>query len=647
MFASLRAKMGGLFLAFSFLVTISVALTSWIITTQHRDALVINLAGRQRMLVQQMTKEALQLEREQNDLERHGLNLREAAQTFDQTLRALSSGGQAPYLPDQPVEVPAIQNPIIRVELEQIQQNWNKFDGYLDTIAAAELGSPDYVTAIAEMERLSSALAKETDEVVRLYEVTSAAKVARLQWIQSVFFISVLGLLVVSYRVTRRSVLTPLHKLGVAAERIGDGDLDTPVEITGPDEINTLAHSFDATRIQLKASQTELTTWMAELESRIRRRTQELASAFELGQEIVTDLDLERLLSSVTDRARELTQAETASLCLLDEEETHLLLASSNGVTTLDAGWRQPVGFGMMSQVVNGCETVDVGSTCAECVFLDIHNPESCLVTPLRTGQRTLGALCVIRSTPERFGADETRVLTLLANSTAVAIANARLLEAGRRQAEQSATLAERERLAAELHDHLAQTLSFLNLKAQRLKDMLPVESGSEAQAELEKMMAALDKAYGQTRAALAGLHEVAPDAEDLAEELAASLADFQETSGIVTELIISDPSALDLPRVTQQQVLHIVSEALANARRHAQAQQVWVRVEHLAEDAQVRFTVEDDGRGFDPAEVRGNNHLGLTIMQTRAKRCGGQVIIDSAPDAGTRVIAHFPLDLN
>jgi hypothetical protein len=89
---SLRSRMGILFLAFLLVVTVSVAATSWMVGDQNSDALVINLAGRQRMLTHQITRDALQIENGE-DAESHRQDLREAAQAFDQTLRALIAGG--------------------------------------------------------------------------------------------------------------------------------------------------------------------------------------------------------------------------------------------------------------------------------------------------------------------------------------------------------------------------------------------------------------------------------------------------------------------------------------------------------------------------------------------------------------------------
>jgi nitrate/nitrite-specific signal transduction histidine kinase len=271
------------------------------------------------------------------------------------------------------------------------------------------------------------------------------------------------------------------------------------------------------------------------LESRVARRTRELASAFEFSQEIVAQSDLDHLLRSVTDRARALTHARAASLCLLDEGARTLALAASSGGAVRPTELRQSLQRQPVQRVIGLGQAVAIEATCAQCGFLQSHAPGQCAAAPLRAGENTLGALCVVRGEHEHFDPDETRALTLLANSAAIAIANARLAEAGRRNAHEAATLAERERLAAELHDHLAQTLGFLNLTADRAKGMLGADQTGEALAQLDHMQAAIGAAYGQVRAALVGLREAAPAADApsadagraLADRLAAAVADF------------------------------------------------------------------------------------------------------------------------
>jgi len=122
-----------------------------------------------------------------------------------------------------------------------------------------------------------------------------------------------------------------------------------------------------------------------------------------------------------------------------------------------------------------------------------------------------------------------------------VAIENARLVEQQKQRAEQSAIAAERDRLAAELHDNLAQTLGFLNLKSDRVRELLGDRQLDEASDELAQMNHAIGTAYHQVRAALTGLREPSPDADNLR----ARLNDCVLTSGI-----IFSPQAFSLKNV-------------------------------------------------------------------------------------------------
>jgi two-component system nitrate/nitrite sensor histidine kinase NarX len=379
------------------------------------------------------------------------------------------------------------------------------------------------------------------------------------------------------------------------------------------------------------------------LETRVAQRTRELASALEFSQEIVAQLDLKNLLQSVAERARTMSRSSAVSLCLLDESGTTLALAISSGNIAESTRPCRVLGRSLTDRVVGTGQTMVVEAPCMTCDLLLVQASRWSTVVPLRTGTTTLGALCVMRSSGKPFDDDETRALRLLANSAAIAITNARLVEAERCQAEQSAALAERERLAAALHDHLAQTLGFLNLKVDRVRELGMMGRFAEVEHELDRMKSAINVAYGQVRAALSGLREPLPSTTNLTQQLADCVAEMQKISGLTVDLAINDSSALRLSPVAQTQVLHIVREALVNVCRHAQVRQVRVIVQRA--EGMARFVVEDDGCGFDIHAVAGDHHLGLTIMRTRAERSGGRLMIHSTPGTGTRVVACFPLE--
>lgn len=631
---SLRVQLSAIFLSFLLLVGGSGAATFLAIQAQADDATLINLAGRQRMLTQKMTLLAL--------TQPDSPELVITAQTFERTQVALRYGGLAFDSAGQEEILPPAPDPALRTQLDEVASTWSTFRTQLERLKTHSLIEPDRSQIEKTLQTEAARLLAQLEAVVTGFKIRAEAKFFRLQLIQAIFFGAAFLLLGWSYWLTRRRILSPLAALQLATQRIAQGYLHESLPAMKADELGNLGRAFEAMRVEVAAAQ-------AQLEVRVAQRTRELDTAFEFSREIVADLQLDHLLPSVTERARILTGGQAAALCLLEPAGQFLCLAASSGNVTGRAGLKQAVEVEPINQIIGEGKTVSAEAGCFNCRLWQLYGSGHCLATPLCVGAQPLGALCVLRPGCSGFDTAETRAFTLLANSAAVAIANAHLVESGRRQAEQAAALAEREGLAADLHDHLAQTLGFLNFKTDRLAELLADGYIAAAQAELEALKPAISGAYGQLRATLVGLRQ--PAAADpalasgqlLVEELTTCLADFRATTHLSADLIIADPAALALPPVVQKQVLHIVREGLTNIRRHALAQQVWVRVEQ--EGGEARFTVADDGRGFDPARNESDSHLGLTIMRARAERCGGRLIIDSVPGLGTRVIVQFPLE--
>lgn len=378
------------------------------------------------------------------------------------------------------------------------------------------------------------------------------------------------------------------------------------------------------------------------IDAKVAQRTRELTAAFAVSQEIVAQLDLEQILHSVTARASALLQARVGLLCLLTDDGRALELVASSGQPDIALGLRQSLQQESAQQVLVDGQPLLTQSACATCCALRRVDPGHAVIAPLQARSHTLGALCLVRDKTAPFDADQMRSLMLLANAAAIAITNARLAASARQAAACAAACAERAQLAAELHDHLAQTLGYLNLKTDQLQAFLDTGDGMESAHVLTQIKSAITDAYSQVRTLLTGLRCPPSDAADLAEKLAECVAGFRTDTGTTIDLVITDQADLALPLVTQTQVLHIIREALTNVQRHARAQRVRVCVECSGEMA--CFTVEDDGCGFDPDAAIGDHHLGLMIMRTRAERSGGQLLIDSATGAGTKLRLRLPL---
>lgn len=610
MFGSVPSRFHAILLGFMLLIAGTVGAASLGANVQNRLAAGHALTARQQSLIHQVRWLAIS----QPD----SAELARARERFDDGLHDLRDGGM-------------LQNSIEREigqRLDKVAESWGAFSRSLQAGNTAKMEATAS-TVIAELELVSELLQREE-------EVTAG----RIRALQSVSLLFGLSLTVLGFYLSRGPGLRSSRPLVRAAHRIGQGDLGEPVPAVDEKGLEELASALEMMRTKLAISRQEL-------EHQVARRTDELITALEFSQEIVAQFDLDRLLSSVLERAQALMQAEKAALCLLTEDGDYLERAASSESAAV--GVTQKLSVSPLS-AGNGSREVSVtDACCTTCDFLDADFPGRCLSVPLQVGERTIGALCVIRpghvaaQKAVAFAANERRALSLLANSAAIAIANVRLAEESRRQAGRTAALAERERLVAELHDNLAQTLSFLNLKAERIEELLIAGATGNALEELAIMHPAIDTAHLQVRAMLTGLQSsLWRDGDELSQKLASSVVDFRERTGVPAELILSERDELHLPQVTQNQVLHIVREALANVARHAQARKVSVRAERS--NGTVRFLVRDDGRGFDPGAVDRNKHLGLTIMRTRAERSGGQLTIHAAPGEGTEVVASFPL---
>lgn len=628
---SLRLRLSLLFVAFLALVTASVTVTFVTLERQRHDALLINLAGRQRMLSQRMTWLALAAP--------ESAALQADRARFQQTLTALRFGGPALDPTGRPVTLPAPTDPALERVMDEAATAWERFQIALNRLTAAPRRDAPAAEDVAALTAASSALLDSLDRSVAVLTALAEAKVQRLRLIQAGFWGMALGLLVVGYYLTRSHLLRPLARLERSAQQMAAGNLETPVPtVFVLHELRQLGATLETMRRQVLAGRHEL-------EERVRHRTRELTTAFEFTQEIVGQLELEQLLDSVTQRSRALLAGSAAALCLLDEEARVLRLAAGSGEGQADRSLRQPVDGPLAGQVIGQGRVVVTETACASCGFLRSIKPGShCIATPLRAGNATLGALCVVRPQVAQFEPEEEAALSLLANTAAVAILNARLVEEGRRQAELAAARAERERLARNLHDNLAQTLSFLNLRADRLEELIAAGAVEEAAAVLGEMRMATARAYDQVRDALTGLRAAPLNGQALLDSLRGCVAEMRSLTGLAIELICEGVGdGLPLSPVAQQQALHIVREALTNAWRHAHARSVRVTVRRTP--TMVTFTVADDGCGFDPAAVDETTHLGLTIMQARAERSGGRLVVDTAPGAGTRVIATFPVE--
>jgi two-component system nitrate/nitrite sensor histidine kinase NarX len=626
---SIQGRLTLLFAAFALLVLVSVSATVWGLETQMQDALVINLAGRQRMLTQQMARLAFEAGAGENTA---NAALQETEQAFDQTLRALMDGGTAPYLSDTTVTLPLTRDPGIRSALNDVTLTWSGFRAPLDKLQQTPHDDPSFSVTLQSIEEKSSTLAAQADQVVRLYEADSVSKVNRLRFIQIGFFVCALILLGAGVWLTRHSALQPLRQLARAANRLGENDLETAIQPEGPEEMRKLAQAFESMRVRLRSSRQELVELNESLEERVAQRTRELETLNEVSREISSRLELQQVLNSVTEKARALLGGEVASLCLVDENQHWMKLQAVSGPPNAVSGQAVRADEDLAQAVMAGDQALicGVGACRGGCRMLSEPYRVSHLAAPLRIGERVIGALCIGSAAQDRFAGESAGMLTKLANAAAIALENARLYA----QAERVATLEERHRVAAEMHDGLGQTLSYLGLMTDQVVDFLSDGKDEDALQRLHKTRETIGKATSEVRRAINSLMDETPAERDLCVRLRELVDEFASEHGLKAAWQPDEESAPDCSPQIAEQVLNIMREALNNIVRHAAARQVTVRMGKTDGDNFV--SIQDDGRGFDSSQASPQGHFGLQIMQARAAHIGGRVEIESASGQGT-----------
>ena len=206
------------------------------------------------------------------------------------------------------------------------------------------------------------------------------------------------------------------------------------------------------------------------------------------------------------------------------------------------------------------------------------------------------------------------------------------------------AILEERERLASELHDNLAQDLAFLRIKLINAERSLCGNSSFGAKQLLKELFPIVDEAYQDLREAIFGLRALASRNDvGLVAALGDFVRDFSQVRKISVDLKVDHPEVLNFSSQVEIQLIRIIHEALTNIVKHARATKGQIAIENDNDTAVI--TIEDDGKGFcESKSSKPSLHFGLQTMKDRAESVGGKLAVWSSPGRGTRVTIQLPL---
>jgi len=369
----------------------------------------------------------------------------------------------------------------------------------------------------------------------------------------------------------------------------------------------------------------------------------------EIAASLSAEPDLEALLSRLLGKIVELCGAAAGAVRVLSDDGQSLRLVGAVGlpVELLEREAFVALDCGVCGDAARS-DRVTEATDLAVCALHSASDyfGRTCtglLAVPLTHRGRMLGVYNVFLGRSHRLPEATMSLLSSVGELLGLALENARLARASLR----ASIAQERQLLANEVHDSLAQNLYYMKMRMSLLAKSVADRDEERARKYADDVNRALSTAYASLRELLTHFRSRL-DPEGLVPALAAIAATYQDKTGVRLAFENHAP-ALRLSVEQELQVFHIVNEALANVSRHACA--AHARLVVAADGEFCDVCVEDDGQGIasrpapvEPGTGRDDAHLGLRIMRERAHQIGGNVRIERRPGQGTRVRLRFPL---
>ena len=629
--ASKLLAIGGSFLV---LALASIGLTLWVTWQLEGGAAAVNEAGRMRMRSYQL---ALILQPPRVGSAPALTDIERRLQDFDASMDLLRMGD-----PGRPLSVPWDDD--TRARFQAVSDDW-------EVLRQQALDIGHGAPASGALRNQVDDFVEEIDAFVTAIERHIAQWTTLLRTFQlAMMALAVLSALAMLYA-GHVVILEPVARLQRALRRVEQGEFSARVQVDTRDELGVLADGFNSMAENLEALYGKLESKVREKTAGLEVKQARLSALYDVAAFVARAETLEVLAQGFAQQMRRISQADAVAIRWSDEANARYVLLASDCLPQIMAREEQCVlsgnclcGATVEAGVVPHIRIIPIQAALRDQARLasgegvrdhcDRAGYTTLVTVPLGMHSRVLGEIELFFRGEPHFSEEERGLFEVLANHLAGAMESLRAAALNR----ESAVAGERQLLAQELHDSIAQSLAFLKIQMQLLRAAMSRGDEPAVKASMSELDAGVRESYNDVRELL--LHfRVRTNEEDIEPALRETLAKFELQSGLRSQLTM-DARGLPLPADVQIQVLHIVQEALSNARKHAQARQVWVDVQT---QPQWCVTVRDDGRGFDTQSgPPDDTHVGLRIMAERAKRVGATLRFESN-DEGTRVELRLP----
>lgn len=597
---SITAKLSLALLLLALPGFISILLSGWITNLSAGGGEAINMAGSLRKQTYLISATVLSAHDSAQG------NRREVDQAIAEFERRLYHASIANVLPADKADP-------VRQHFEAVAGEWkNHIRGELEReVKGANPGLlPAIHGYVDQLDQFVSAMEKAHESRLQL--------LMKLQWI-SLLIIAIAFVMIVLW--TYHNISYPITVMASVARQVQNGRFEARIGIAANSEIGLLKNALNNLFAELQAS-------YSQLEARVTEKTAALEqsqTALQLRYRIKALLADHEPDQAIFDAAlKELTAAmpiRDAAICLTDQQaprDQPIIPAFK-----LANNQQQGIRLGCLEQDCEGC---------LEHSKQDCQTDRHAMVFTLRDAGVAYGIMPVTMNNGVQADDWHVEVLEDVSRMLGTALASARRKQSLHRLA----LFEERSVIARELHDSLAQALSYLKIQVLRLQGQLQ-NRPEDAQATLLELREGLNSAYRQLRELLTTFR-LQINHDGLHAALMATVEEFSDRCGINISLS-NKLLGVELAAEEEIHVLQIVREALANVHHHAQAENTQIHLDWIG--SEIVVSIKDDGKGLDPNPEK-RQHYGLSIMRDRARSLGGQISMQANEPRGTQVILRF-----
>lgn len=447
-------------------------------------------------------------------------------------------------------------------------------------------------------------------------------------------------------------IIRPLEALLDGVQTIGRGGFGVAIPTGYIQEFAQVSKGFNQMSTHLKTLYTDLEGLVARQTQDLARQNRDLEMLYQTTRDLHQTHTPTKAAEEFLSRVVPAVSASAGSIRLLDFERKRTDLVASTGLpadvqTAEQCSELEACLCGHKDKGGEGGRPSENPSGQSAC-FYDARNygnlpfvtghPGFARVSvfPILYKSEELGILTLYFSDGIELGENDDSLLRTLCGQLGVSIANSRFAQ----ERSQLAVLQERNLIAQGLHDSIAQTLTFLNLQVQMLDSAYKAGEKEQMEENIRFLTDGVQECYDDVRELLLNFRTKISN-KDFPEAVTSLLARFEQQTQIEVDTAWRDDGP-SLNNDEQLQVIFILQESLSNIRKHAQAHHVVVELDNRHD---FTLRIRDDGVGFDTGRLKNMSeaHVGLGIMQERARRINAVLSVESQPHQGTTVTLVLP----